>query len=45
MTESNGGQAGVILGLQYGMTAGLVTYASMKRGGFKMTPFGVRQMP
>ena len=34
-----------MLGVQYGMTAGLVTYASLKRGGFRMTPFGVAKAP
>ena len=34
-----------MLGAQYAMTGGLVTYAAMKRGGFKMTPFGVAKVP
>ena len=45
MTESMGGQAGAVLATQYGLTAGLVTYASLKRTGFRMTPFGVAKVP
>ena len=45
MTESNGGQAGAVLGGQFALTAGLVSYASLKRAGFTMTPFGVAKAP
>ena len=34
-----------MLGVQYGLTAGLVTYASLKRGGFAFTPISGAKTP
>ena len=31
--------------MQFALTAGLVTYASLKRSGFTMTPFGIAKAP
>ena len=38
LEESLGGKSGGVLGLQYGLTAGLCTYAGLKRGGFAFAP-------
>ena len=34
-----------MLGIQYGLTAGLVTYASLKRGGFAFAPISGAKTP
>ena len=43
--ESFGGKASSVLGMQYGLTGGLVTYASLKRGGFTLAPISGAKTP
>lgn len=43
--ESLGGKSGNVLGMQYGLTAGLVSYASLKRGGFTLAPMSAAKTP
>ena len=45
LEESLGGKASNVLGIQYGLTAGLVTYASLKRGGFAFAPISGAKTP
>jgi len=37
--EANGGVVGDCVSTQWGVTAGLVTYARLRAGGFRMAPF------
>ena len=43
--ESSGGQAGNVLANQFFLTASVVTYASLRQGGFRMTPFAFTKVP
>lgn len=45
MIENRGGQAGSVLANQFFLTATLVTYASLRQGGFRITPFTVTKVP
>ena len=39
--ESQGGVVGDAVSTQWGVTAGLVTYARLRAGGFRMLPYAV----
>ena len=45
LTESLGGQGSSVLGVQFFLTASMVTYAGLKRGGFRMTSFAASKVP
>ena len=43
--EAKGGDVAQSLGLQFGLTAGIVSYASMRANGFRMFPMAMNKMP
>lgn len=45
VTEAAGGEVGVLVGTQVGLTAATISYANLRAGGFRVFPYCYKKTP